>query len=70
MNLAIIGAGWAGLAAAIAATQAGHQTTVEGADRIAVLHEGRIAEIGTHAELLRNSRLYAVLYGAFEADTH
>ena len=28
MNLAIIGAGWAGLAAAIAATQAGHQTTV------------------------------------------
>jgi subfamily B ATP-binding cassette protein MsbA len=45
-------------------------STVEGADRIAVLHEGRIAEIGTHAELLRNSRLYAVLYGAFEADTH
>ncbi|MCO5111832.1 MAG: hydroxysqualene dehydroxylase HpnE [Burkholderiaceae bacterium] len=28
MNVAIIGAGWAGLAAAIAATQAGHQTTV------------------------------------------
>ena len=45
-------------------------STVEGADRIAVLHEGRIAEIGTHSELLRNSRLYAVLYGAFEADTH
>lgn len=44
-------------------------STVEGADRIAVLHEGRIAGIGTHAELLRSSRLYAVLYGALEADT-
>ena len=28
MNVAIIGAGWAGLAAAIATVQAGHQTTV------------------------------------------
>jgi subfamily B ATP-binding cassette protein MsbA len=45
-------------------------STVEGADRIAVLHEGRIVEIGTHAELLRNSRLYSVLYGALGADTH
>lgn len=28
MNIAIIGAGWAGMAAAMAATQAGHETTV------------------------------------------
>jgi ATP-binding cassette subfamily B protein len=28
------------------------------ADRVAVLHEGRIAAVGTHAELLKDSALY------------
>ncbi|MEO6081059.1 MAG: lipid A export permease/ATP-binding protein MsbA [Steroidobacteraceae bacterium] len=36
--------------------------TVEQADRILVLHEGRIAESGTHAQLLAQGALYSQLY--------
>ncbi|GJF28577.1 ABC transporter ATP-binding protein [Kitasatospora sp. NE20-6] len=39
-------------------------STIRGADRIVVLHEGRIAEIGSHAELLRSGGAYAGLQAA------
>jgi len=38
-------------------------STIENADRIVVLDKGAIAEIGTHAELLAKSGIYANLYG-------
>ena len=37
-------------------------STIEGADRIIVMDRGRVADSGTHAELLERSGLYAGLY--------
>jgi ABC-type multidrug transport system fused ATPase/permease subunit len=37
-------------------------STIRGADRIAVLHEGTIAELATHDHLLAHGGIYAHLY--------
>ena len=39
-----------------------------GADRIVVMESGKIAEVGTHAELLGRGGSYAALWAAFAGD--
>ena len=44
-------------------------STVRNADRIAVLEEGRLVELGTHAELLERGGTYARLYALQNLDS-
>ena len=37
-------------------------STIEHADRIVVLQDGRIVEVGSHAQLLADNGVYAHLY--------
>jgi ABC-type multidrug transport system fused ATPase/permease subunit len=50
------------LAGRTSVTIAHRLSTIHRADRILVLHRGRVHEQGTHAELLRGGGLYARLY--------
>ena len=42
-------------------------STIQQVDRIAVLHQGRLAEIGSHRELMSRDGLYRRLYDAYFA---
>jgi len=44
-------------------------STIQKVDRIAVMHQGRLAEIGTHRELMAAGGLYRKLYETYFAAT-
>lgn len=44
-------------------------STIQQVDRVAVLHQGRLAEIGTHMELMASGGLYRKLYETYFAAT-
>ena len=44
-------------------------STIENADRIVVLQQGRIAETGSHAELLASAGIYARMHAVQFAES-
>jgi len=56
------------LATTTALVVAHRPSTVMLADRVALLHEGRIAAVGTHAELLASSPAYRSVISSLEDD--
>ena len=42
--------------------------TAHDADRVAVVEEGRLQELGTHDELVRNGSSYAALWDSWHGD--
>jgi ATP-binding cassette subfamily B protein len=58
------------LATTTALIVAHRPSTVLLADRVAVLHDGRIAEVGTHAELLARSALYRHIISSESDEPH
>lgn len=45
-------------------------TTIRDADRIAVIHNGRVVELGKHDSLIGENGFYASLYRAYEKDAN
>ena len=45
-------------------------STAEGADLVVVVHQGRIVETGTHAELVRAGGVYSQMYASWVEQTH
>ena len=58
------------LATTTALIVAHRPSTVMLADRVAVLHEGRLAEVGTHSELLARSALYRHIISSESDEPH
>jgi ATP-binding cassette subfamily B protein len=58
------------LATTTALIVAHRPSTVLLADRVAVLHDGRIAEVGTHSELLARSALYRHIISSESDEPH
>ena len=58
------------LATTTALIVAHRPSTVMLADRVAVLHEGRIADVGTHSELLARSALYRHIISSESEEPH
>jgi ABC-type multidrug transport system fused ATPase/permease subunit len=45
-------------------------STAEGADLVVVVHQGRIVETGTHAELVRAGGVYSQMHASWVEQTH
>ncbi|MBQ6438313.1 ABC transporter ATP-binding protein [bacterium] len=45
-------------------------SSVQNCDQIAILHQGRLAGLGTHAQLLKNNRVYQEIYASQAQGDH